>query len=94
MSMGNFIPGTYNKHSDVSINGISSGLKVDGYGTAQYVVHDDDGTPIDLEIDKVLHIPDLPIRLLSPQQVANQTRGLNDGLYVGPDKCLFTFGGY
>ena len=87
MSMEDFIPDTYHKLSDVSITGISSALSVQGHGTVRYVIHDDTGTPIDLEIEKVLYIPELPIRLISPQQVAHQTRGLNDGLQIGPENA-------
>ena len=46
------------------------------------------------EIERVLHIPDVPTRLLSPQQFAKQTGGLNDGFHVGADHATLTFGGF
>ena len=82
MSQAAFIPGTYHKLHGSSISGISSGLTVLGYGTIRWVLYNDSQVPIDIEIDRVLLIRDLPMRLLSPQQLAKQTAGLRDGFYV------------
>ena len=54
----------------------------------------DDNTPINVEIDRVLHIPDLPTRLLSPQQLVQQTGGIHDGLHIGARNAVLTFGGH
>ena len=70
-----------------SINGISSGLQVLGYGTIHWVLHDDTNVPIDVEIDRALLIQNLPMRLLLPQQLARQTNGLRDGFFVRGD-CI------
>ena len=94
MNKDDFIPGTFHAIQGHSINGISSGLAVLGYGTVRWVVHDDNHDPIDLEIDRALLIQDLPLRLLSPQQLASQTLGLRDGFHIGRDHATLTFGGY
>ena len=70
MTADDFVPGTFQKLKGFSINGISSGLQVLGYGTIRWVLHDDTNVPIDVEIDRALLIQNLPMRLLSPQQVA------------------------
>ena len=54
---------------------------------------DDDDIPIDVKIDRVLHIPDLPTRLLSPQQLVKQTGGLHDGLHIDANEAVLTFRG-
>ena len=94
MSMDDFVPGTYRKLTGYSINGISSGLSVLGYGTVRWVLYDDSHVPIDVEIDRVLLIRDLPMRLLSPQQLARQTNGLRDGFYVHGSTAQLIFGGF
>ena len=93
-SRDDFVPGSYVNLEGATINGIASGLTVAGYGTVRWVFHDDNHQPIDVEIDKVLHIPDVPTRLLSPQQLAKQTGGLHDGFHVGASHATLTFGGF
>ena len=93
-SRDDFVPGSYVTVEGATINGIASGLTVAGYGTVRWVFHDDNYQPIDVEIDKVLHIPDVPTRLLSPQQLAKQTGGLHDGFHVGASHATLTFGGF
>ena len=88
------ISDSYTPLTGATINGIVSGLPVAGYGTIRWVFHDDLNDPIDVEIEKVLHIPGVPTRLLSPQQFATQTGGLNDGFHVGADFATLTFGGF
>ena len=66
-SKGNFILDSYTPIKGATINGIAAGLTVTGYGTIHWIFHDDLNQPIDVEIDRVLHIPGVPMRLLSPQ---------------------------
>ena len=94
MDKHDFIPGTFHSIHGYTINGISSGLKVIGYGTICWVIHDDNHLPIYVEIERTLLIEDLPIRLLSPRQFALQSGGIRDGFCVGGDKSTLTFGGY
>ena len=50
--------------------------------------------PINVEIVCVLLIHDLPMRLLLPRQLAQQTNGLCDGFYVRGNTATLVFGGY
>ena len=89
-----FIPGTYKTLDGVTINGIASGLNVEGYGSVSWVFKDDKNENIELIIEKVLHIPGLPIRLICPQQVAKQTGHIGDGLHAEMDSAQLIFGGF
>ena len=89
-----FIPGTFHSLTGYTINGISAGLTVMGYGTICRVIHDSDNHPIDDKIYRVLLIKDLPMRLLSPQQFANQTGGIRDSFQITVDWSILTFGGF
>ena len=62
-----YIAGTYKILDGVVISGIASGLEAKGIGSVIYKIKDDNGIPIDLQIDKVLHLENLPTRILSPQ---------------------------
>ena len=90
-SRNDFFPGSYVNLEGETVNSIASGLTVAGYGTIQWVFHDDNHHSINVEIDKVLHIPDVPTRLLSPQQLARQTGGLHNGFHVGASHATLTF---
>ena len=67
-----FIPNTYRKLSGVTISGIASGLKAAGIGSVLCKYKSNSGQLIDLQIDRVLHLPSLPCRLLSPEQILKQ----------------------
>ena len=51
----------------VVIKGISSGLVAKGYGTVAWCIQDDDDTVIEIHLEKVLYLEELPTRILSPQ---------------------------
>ena len=61
-----YIDSTYKTLEGVIISGIASGLKTASIGSVSYKIKDDNRNSIDLEINKVLHLEKLPIRLLSP----------------------------
>ena len=61
-----FIPDTYRVLSGVTISGITSGLEAAGIGSVLYKILDDDGAILDLQIDRVLHLKQLPQHLISP----------------------------
>ena len=88
------MPGSYVPLEGATINGIASRLTVAGYGTVCWIFQDDNQQPINVFINKALHIPGVPTRLLSSQQLVKQTGGLNDGFYVGADHSVLTFGGF
>ena len=87
-----FITGTYKHFSGVTINGIAEGLKVAGCGSVSYIFQDDKKENIEINIEQVLHIPGLPIRLIFPQQVAKQIRHNGHVLNAEMDEAHLVFG--
>ena len=63
-----FIPGYFKEVKGVNISGIASGLMVIGNGSISWKFCTNKGEKIDLTVDKVWHVPDLPTKLLSPQK--------------------------
>jgi hypothetical protein len=61
-----FVPGTFVKLTDRCMKGIAKSLPILGKGLVRYQVVADDGSFVTLE-NWCYYIPDLPIRLLSPQ---------------------------
>ena len=78
----------------VSINNIDEGLNVEGCGSVSLIFEDDKKENIEIIIERVLHIPGLPIRLICPQQVAKQTGHVGDGLHAEKDEAHLVFGGF
>ena len=64
---------------NVQLNGIGSGLPVVGIGTIKWSVLSRDGYTVDIFIKDVLYVPDAPMCLLRPQQLARQTGKEGDG---------------
>ena len=79
---------------NVQVNGIASGLAVLGSGIIKWTLMDDNGQVIDLPIKDCLYVPDVPMCLLSPQQVAQQTKCTDDGFHALAHQGLFIFEGY
>lgn len=65
--------------SHTVLKGIGSGLSIEGTGTLCWKIVDDSGNEISLHIHNSLYVPLAPMRLLSPQTIAQQTCKLNDG---------------
>ena len=65
-----FIHGTY-AIDTTTVNGIGSGLQAIGIGDAEWTFEDTNGSPITIRL-RCLHVPDIPTRLLSPQQLAKE----------------------
>ena len=61
-----FIKGSYQKLTSITISGIASGLKASGVGSVIYKIKDDDDNLLDFQIDKVLHLENLITCLISP----------------------------
>jgi hypothetical protein len=77
---------TYHQVTNQIISGISSGLKIEGRGTLRWLIRDDLGNDVILHISDALHVPNVPnvpLCLLCPQQVAKQTGKRNDGFHAG-----------
>ena len=93
MAMSDFIPGTYKSLSGKSISGITSSLPIEGYGSVNWTFRDDNGTTFKIFLKKVLYIPALTCRLLSPQQLANQSPKKNIGFTIQSGTCKLTYDG-
>ena len=89
-----FIESTYKELSGVTISGIASGLKACGIGSININFKDDDGHPITLQIDKVLHLKQLPIILVSPQQVLCQHRSIGSSYTLNHDFSVLNLDGF
>jgi hypothetical protein len=57
----------------LQINGIGTGLPIEGIGTLRWALRDDKNREIDLYIKDALYVPAAPMGLLCPQQIAQQT---------------------
>jgi hypothetical protein len=78
----------------LKINGIASGLSVEGIGTLKWPIRDDNGHAIDLYIHNALYVPHAPMVLLCSQQLAQQTQLSGDGFNALPKHGIFTFAGH
>ena len=54
-----------------TISGIANGLEVLCTGTVEYRVKDDSANDVIIRITNVLYVPQYPVRLICPQQVAD-----------------------
>eukprot|EP00957_Ditylum_brightwellii_P092821 7067366-Ditylum_brightwellii.AAC.1 len=57
-------------------------MKIVGKGTVRYTIADDNGVHVQTLISNAHHIPNLPIKHISPQQVAQQSRDPLAGGYT------------
>jgi len=76
------------------LQGISSGLNIEGSGTICWNIINDSGDIVTLHIHNSLYVPRAPMCLLSPQSVLQQTKRSTDGFQVFQNKGIFTFAGH
>jgi len=89
---GNFIH--LHPVNNLKINGIGSGLLIEGIGVLKWSVRDDSGNQIDLFVKDALYVPTAPMGLLCPQQVAQQTGTAGNGFQALAHGGVFQFQGY
>jgi len=77
-----------------SIAGIGSGLSIEGVGTLRWKINDDDGNAIILHVQNALYVPKVPMCLLCPQQVAQQTANAKDGFHAEANFGKLTYDGF
>ena len=63
-------------------------MKIVGKGTVRYTITDDNGAHVQSLISNAYHVPYLPIRLMSPQQAAQQSRDPLAGGYTTKKICF------
>ena len=63
---GDFVEGTFAPLSEVTISGIALELDVKGYGTVSWNFYTMKGEIVTIIIEKVLYIPNILTRLISP----------------------------
>ena len=63
--------GTIHKVQNTKISGIADGLEIKGTGTVEYTLKDDSGNDVRVRIKNALYIPQCPVRLICPQQLAD-----------------------
>ena len=63
----------------INIKGIGGQLNGTGYGTIQFKINDDHGKTHEMIVHNVLHVPDSPVNLFSPQKFArdNECKGVS-----------------
>ena len=87
-----FIPGTYQHLTSVTINSIAEGIKVASCVSVSWISQYDRTENIELTIEQELHITGSPIRIIFPQQVGKQTVHIGDGLHAEKDEAHLIFG--
>lgn len=76
------------------LNGVGSGLNIDGVGTLCWKFTNDNEDEISLHIQDSLYVPSAPMHLLSPQTIAQQTDNSLDGFHANGPHGIFTFAGF
>ena len=56
-------------------------------GTIKYTVHDDNGDKVNLIIKDAIHVPTMDVRLISLQQIAQQSDDPSAGGDIRADAC-------
>lgn len=85
---------TLEKVNNQTISGIGSGLTIEGHGTLRWTINDDDGNAIILHVRNALYVPNVPMCLLCPQQIAKQTGKANDGFHAEATHGTLTYDSY
>jgi hypothetical protein len=77
-----------------TVQGIGSGLSIKGKGTLQWFLLDNSGQEITLFVKDALHVPQVPMNLLYPQQIAQQTGKASDGFNAQANSSTLTLDGF
>jgi hypothetical protein len=85
---------TFTETSSTVLKGIGSGLPVVGIGTVKWIIVDDNGDDIVLHLHNTLDVPDIPMCLLSPHHMAQQTTLSSDGFNCTGPHGILTFAGF
>jgi hypothetical protein len=80
--------------TDQHLSGIATGLPISGIGTLKWTFLTDSGAAVALHIMQALYVPACPMNLLSPQHLAQQTKGFQDGFKISSSTGTLTFSGH
>jgi hypothetical protein len=61
--------GPIHRVQNTTLQGIASGLPIEGIGTVAYTISTSEGTPLQVMIPNVLFVPNCPGRLICPRQL-------------------------
>ena len=64
---------TYKVSEGQEYKGIAAGLNIKGRGTLKFIIDEKNGITHTINVPNSVHIPDLPMVLVSPQHWAHQT---------------------
>jgi len=78
----------------IKINGIGSGLPVEGSGLLKWPLRDDNNNEVDLYIQKCSICPKSSHGTLCPQQIAQQTKKPQEGFNALGQHGILTFDGF
>jgi hypothetical protein len=82
------------KIDNIMINGIASGLKAEGVGVLKFTIMDTEENTLDSIIRDALYVPNVPMCLLCPQQLAHQTGKEGDGFNALAHPGILTIEGF
>ena len=85
--------GEIKKVQNTKISGIANGLEIEGTGTVEYMLTDDSGNDVRIRIENALYVPQCPVRLICPQQLADQTGDPDDGLHLSGSRATLHHNG-
>ena len=85
--------GKIQKVQNTKISGIADGLEIRGTGTVEYTLKDDSGNDVRVRIKNALYVPQCPVRLICPQQLADQTGDPDDGLHLAGSRAILHHNG-
>jgi hypothetical protein len=82
------------KIDSIMINGIALGLKVEGLGVLKFTIMDTEENTLDVIIRDALYVPNVPMCLLCPHQLAHQTGKEGDGCNALAHHGILTIEGF
>ena len=84
---------TYKASEGQECKGIAAGLKIKVRGMLKFRIDDENGITHTINVPNYVHVPDLPIVLVSPHHWSQQTSD-NTELTSGAKSTILTFRGY
>jgi hypothetical protein len=79
---------------DQHLSGIATCLPISGIGTLKWPILTDSGAAVELHITQALYVPACLMNLLSPQHLAQQTKGIQNGFKISLSTGTLTFFGH